>query len=271
MNALLAVDIGNSTIGFGLFPEPAGDAGLFIRKIPVRPVRSPRTYRKVIAGLLKETAPNTHQRGPGPGNYTINTIISSVVPSLNRVLAESLSSLSEEKPLMVSSRLNSGLTFETERPEETGADRIANAVAGYSYTKGPVAVADFGTATTLTIVGKKRNFLGGAILPGIQLMRKSLRAETAKLPLIDLTRPERALGKSTVSSIASGIVFGTVGAVEILVKSMEKELDFKLQLVLTGGNAQLVAPLIKRDHKLIPDLTFEGLRLIYLRTVASSR
>lgn len=280
-NILLAVDIGNSTIGFGLFSEPEKNTRPFIAKTPVRPRRPHRSIRTAVTELINQEM--TRRRGDtetrrkgkaftvsprlpfSASGYRLNVIVSSVVPSVDNALMEALGPLSWQTPLIVTAQTDSGLTFETDRPGETGADRIANAVAGYHYAGGPVAVVDFGTATTLTIVGKKLNFLGGAILPGMELMRKSLHAQTARLPLVDLARPEKALGRNTVSAITSGIIFGTAGAVEALVKRMEKELDFKLQLVVTGGCAQVVAPLIRKRHTVIPDLTFQGLRLIHLR------
>ncbi|MBI3592760.1 MAG: type III pantothenate kinase, partial [Nitrospirae bacterium] len=191
--------------------------------------------------------------------------VSSVVPYLNKPVIESLKSLCRKKPLVVSDKITSGLSFDVKQPGEIGADRIANAVAGFHHARKAVAVVDFGTATTITVVGRNMNFLGGAIMPGIHLMQKSLHRETAKLPIVPLKKNSRALGKDTASSITSGIIHGTAGAVETIIKNMEKELDFKLQLVLTGGNAKFMSSLLKRNYDLVPNLTFEGLRLIYLK------
>ncbi len=255
---LLAVDIGNSNIGLGLFPDPLRSASLIVRKVRTHPARTSGFYNKIIAQMINET----HDGNTPP---PLSAIVASVVPARNRIINKTLASFCKKYPLYVSSGINSGLTFGVKEPFKLGADRIANAVAGISYNKGwPTAVLDFGTATTITIVGKKSELLGGAILPGISLMMKALTSGTAKLPLVSADALEKALGKDTASSITSGIIYGTAGAAEKLIVMMEKELKFKLKLVLTGGNAPLVSPFIDRTFIHRPEMKFEGLRLIYL-------
>jgi type III pantothenate kinase len=287
---LLAIDIGNSTIGIGLFLNPEKNTKLFIKKIPTHPAQPAEAYKKIIADFINSKSNSLL--------VTINSllkidsIISSVVPSLNTSIIDAVKDICGKKPLVLNHKSNSGITFAVSKPSEVGADRIANAVAGLHCTdiwadgkpqifrsKKAVAVVDFGTATTITVCApknlrlsgdpfadEKHKFIGGAIMPGIELMLKSLYSGTSKLPLAVLKKPGAALGKSTVSSIISGIVYGTAAAVEHLIKSMEKETGFKLKLVLTGGHAKLMSPLIKRKHRVVPHLTFEGLRLIYLKT-----
>ncbi|HAK89882.1 MAG TPA: type III pantothenate kinase [Nitrospiraceae bacterium] len=260
MSALLAVDIGNSTIGLGLFPEPAGSEKIFLKKISLHPARSAAAYKKIIADFIKlrTSAPNLL-------NLRIDAVFSSVVPSLNETIVKSLTEITGKKPLIVCHKLECGLNLAVITPSAIGADRIACAVAGFHYFKKPLAVVDFGTATTVTVIGKNRSLVGGAIMPGLYIMQRALHENTAKLPLIPIKTPRTVLGINTISSITSGIVHGTAGAVETLIKSMEKELGFRLKLVLTGGHAKLMSPLIKRGHLLKPNLTFEGLRLIYLK------
>ncbi len=260
MSALLAVDIGNSTIGLGLFPEPARSEDVFIKKIPAHPAQSTAAYKKMISDFIRLRTPNSKLL-----TLNIDVILSSVVPSLNETIIKSLRGISVKEPLIVRHKLECGLNFAVTTPEAIGADRIANAVAAFHYFKKPVAVLDFGTATTITVIGKNRNFIGGAIMPGVHLMQAALHEGTEKLPPIPLKTPKTVLGRSTVSSITSGIVHGTAGAVEALIKGMEKELGFRLKLVLTGGYAKLMSPLVKRGHRLEPNLTFEGLRLLYLK------
>jgi type III pantothenate kinase len=310
LNALLAVDIGNSTIGLGIFPDPARNTKLFIKKIPTHPALSAEAYKKIIAEIIEHF---THSPiHPFTHSPKIDSIISSVVPHIDRPIIEAAKEICGKKPLVVSHKSVSGIAFEVSKPSGVGADRIANAAAGFYYFKKPVAVVDFGTATTITVCApatdetsilhsntkgnenvipaeagiqrireldsrlhgndglevfsyQKHRFIGGAIMPGMELMLKSLYSGTSKLPLAVLKKPDTVLGKSTVSSIISGIVHGTAGSVEHLIKSMEKETGFELKLVLTGGHAKLMSPLIKRKHRLIPELTFYGLRLIYLK------
>ncbi|MGO9013931.1 MAG: type III pantothenate kinase [Dissulfurispiraceae bacterium] len=256
---LIAVNIGNSNIGFGLFPDPLHSTSLIVRKVPTHPARTSGFYKKIISQMIKETHTENIPR-------SISAIVASVVPARNAAINKPLASFCRKRPLYVSAGTNSGLTFSVKEPFKLGADRIANAVAGINCNKGrPTAVLDFGSATTITVVGKKSALLGGAISPGIYLMLKALNSGTAKLPLVSTDALEKALGTDTASSIISGIVYGTAGAVEKLIIMMEKELKIKLQLVLTGGNAPLVSSFINRAFIHRPHLTFEGLRLIYLK------
>ncbi len=255
---LIAVNIGNSNIGFGLFTEPLDGKSLIVRKVPTHPARTSGSYKKIVAEMIKEAhTENT--------SGTVSAVIASVVPTRNRVINKTLASFCKTRPLYISTGLNSSLTFNIKEPLNLGADRIANAIAGISYNRGrPTAVLDFGTATTITVVGKKSALLGGAILPGISLMLKALNSGTAKLPLVSTDALGKAIGIDTASSIISGIIYGTAGAVEKLIIMMEKELKFKLQLVVTGGNAPFVSSFINRAFIYRPHLTFEGIRLIYL-------
>ncbi len=255
MSILLAVDIGNSTIGFGIFLNPIKNTKLFIKKIPTHPILSAEAYKKIIAEIIEHF---TH-------SPRIDSIISSVVPSIDRSIIEAIKNICGRKPVIVSHKTDCGISFDVKRPEKIGADRIANAVAGFHYFKRPAAVMDFGTATTITVIGRQENLLGGTIMPGIDMMQMALYSGTAKLPPVQLKMPKTVLGKDTASAITSGIIHGTAGAAESLIKGMEKELGFRLKLVLTGGHANLMSHLIKRDHRLAPNLTFEGLRLIYLK------
>jgi len=297
MSALLAIDIGNSTIGLGIFPDPAKNTKLFIKKIPTHPVLSVEAYKKIIGEFIKSIGDS--RRKVSANHYAVSnkkrsaycllptaycrfdSIISSVVPPIDRPIIEATKEICGKKPLVLSHKSVNSIAFEVSKPSEVGADRIANAVAGLHCTgigtaekpqalsrQNAVAIVDVGTATTITVCAvtdEKQRFIGGAILPGIELMLQSLYSGTSKLPLAVLKKPGTALGKSTVSSIISGIVCGTAGAVEHLIKSMEKETGFELKLVLTGGHAGLISSLIKRKHRLVPELTFYGLRLIYLK------
>ena len=256
---LIAVDIGNSNIGFGLFPDPLRSASLIVRKTHSHPARTCGFYEKIIAHMIAEA--DAHKIPP-----SFTAIVASVVPARNTVINKTLATFCKKRPLYVTPGMNSGLTFSVKEPFKLGTDRIANAVAGLNYNKGrPTAILDFGTATTVTVVGKKSELLGGAILPGISLMLKALNYGTAKLPLVSADAPAgKAIGKDTGSSIKSGVFYGTAGAAEKLIKMMEKELEFKLQLLLTGGNAPLISSFMTRSFILLPDLTFEGLRLLYL-------
>lgn len=261
---LLAVDIGNSTIGLALFPDPSRER-FSVRKIPAAPAQSKEFYKSAISAFVLRHVRRGRPHSPVGG--IINGVISSVVPSLSEVIVASMREAFGITPLLVSHKVETGLTFTVKSPEQVGADRIANAVAAAHHGKGAVAIADFGTATTITVVDRQRRFLGGAILPGLELMQKSLHQGTAQLPAISFKDVHSPLGTDTASSITSGILWGTAGAVEALLKGMEKEVRFRLHLLVTGGYSALMSSLLKRTHHTMPGLTFEGLRLIHLKNI----
>ncbi len=254
---LLAIDIGNSTIGLGFYIDANIGKCLIVEKISLDHLKSSPTLSRMIINLLTKsfkTSKLTKQR--------IGVVISSVVPEWNRSAAEAVKSLCPD-PLFITHTLATGLTLKVSNPETLGSDRIVNALAGFRHFGRPVAVVDVGTATTITVVDRHSNLIGGAIMPGINMMRESLASNTAKLPLIPLPKPPSMLGTDTGSALASGIINGTVGAVENIVRGIEGEAHMKLSLILTGGHAGLIASLLKRKQVVIPDLIFEGMRLIY--------
>jgi len=197
---------------------------------------------------------------------SLGGIISSVVASHTSVFSEALLRLfgsGEAALLTVSHKMDSGLRFKVYAPEKIGADRIANAVAARQLYGAPVAVADFGTATTITVVGREGDFLGGAILPGLRLMNSVLVAGTSQLMDVVLEAPARALGIDTPGCIRSGLFYGTAGAVERILKEIEEEKGFNLKVVLTGGYAPVIGGFVKRDHEMNISLTLEGLKVLY--------
>jgi len=249
---LIAIDIGNSSINIGFF----ADLGLFIEKIDTKPRRSHSEYFGLLNKLIKEK--NIDKKPEGG-------IISSVVPGHTRVLKKALKKLTSSEPLIVSYKINTGLKFDIPNPEKLGSDRITNAVAAYEIFKGPVAVIDFGTATTISVVGKDANYIGGAIMPGIGLMNDSLAKGTSKLSKVSFNSTGSALGADTSTCIKSGLFYGTAGATERLIQEMEREIGFWLEVVVTGGYSDMVSRFLKRKHVLRQNLTLEGLKIIFSR------
>jgi type III pantothenate kinase len=193
-------------------------------------------------------------------------IISSVVPSRAVVVEEAVKGLSEPDEadvLIVSQRLDSGLTFKVRNPEGFGTDRLAGAVGAFNLYAAPVAVVDFGTATTITVVDADANCIGGAIMPGLGLMNNSLTHGTSGLPGVSLEPPEAALGKDTPGCMRSGIFYGSAGAVERVLSEIEQETGLRLRVIITGGYGQMMETFIRRSHYSNPHLLLEGLRILY--------
>ncbi|MEW6584771.1 MAG: type III pantothenate kinase [Nitrospirota bacterium] len=251
---LLAIDIGNSSINIGFFSQ----SHLVVKRIEISAVRKDDEYQPLVERFLKEN----HVEKTAAG-----VIICSVVPDRTRVLKEALKRLVPVEPLIVNHTMNTGLTFAVPHPEELGSDRIADCVAAYEYSRGPVAVADFGTASTISIVGGNADYIGGAILPGIRLMSEALARETAQLPTVTPISPDSALGTNTVQCIQSGLFYGTAGAVERLIGEIEKETGFEFRFIVTGGFGDMISSFLRREHTLRLHLTLEGLKILYLRNI----
>ena len=251
---IIAIDIGNSLINLGYFIND----NLFVQKIDTYPIKKPSEYFLIIKDFISKNS--LEKDSPG-------VIISSVVTSHTEVVAEACKALIPEKILILSPEIKTGIVFDIPRREELGSDRIANVAAAYEMYKKPVAVVDFGTAITVSVVGKDANYIGGAIMPGIRLMNESLAKGTSKLSEVPLIPPGLALGTDTVRCIQSGLFYGAAGAVERLLSEIEKEIGCDLKAVVTGGFGDVISRFLKREHTLRPHLTLNGLKLIYMRNM----
>ena len=188
--------------------------------------------------------------------------ISSVVPPLAFALEQMSLRYFGVKPLFVGPGVKTGLPI-LYNPREVGADRVVNAVAAYARFKRGLIVVDFGTATTFDAVSPRGEYLGGAISPGVSISMEALFRNASKLPRVEFARPPHVVGKNTVASMQSGIVFGYVGLVDGICERMQAELPFPALVVATGGLAPLVAGLSKAITEVDEHLTLDGLRLIH--------
>ena len=192
-------------------------------------------------------------------------IISSVVPTINFTIEHMCQNYFDQTPTFVVPGVKTGINIKYENPRELGSDRIANAVAAYEEYGAPTIFIDFGTATTFGVIDEGGVFLGGCICPGIKLASEALVSGTAKLPRFELTRPERVIGRTTLTNLQSGMYYGYVGLVRNIVRNIKQELGREATVVATGGMAVMVAEESKVIDKLDGLLTLKGLRLIYER------
>ena len=248
---LLAIDVGNTATILGLWDE----RNLLERwRIATDPMRMVSEYVAMLHELFAVSGL------PEPDA----AIISSVVPPVEAELSEALGALFNITPLMVDAT-TSGLEVDLENPAEVGADRLVNAVAALAYDdpRGRYVVVDFGTATTFDLVEAPGVYRGGAIAPGPRTAAEALSLRTAKLPRIDLSRaPERAVGRSTVQALQSGLVLGYAGLVDGMVRRFLAEAGEAL-VIATGGFARTVEPVCATLDVVDDDLTLKGLRLIW--------
>lgn len=249
---LLAIDVGNTNIVFGVYDEK--------NIVDYWRINSDHNKTADEYGILFREAIKFVSSGI---KSIDNVIISSVVPLLSTVIKRMVKRYFKLDPVFVDENIKTGLTICYDNPKDVGADRIVNAVAAYSIYGGPVIIVDFGTATTFCAVNSKSEYLGGIIVPGILISLEALSHRAAKLPSVTLEAPERVIGRSTITSMQSGIVYGYAGLVDELVERMKQEMDGEPSVIATGGLAEMIAAQTRNIKEINPMLTLEGLRLVF--------
>lgn len=249
---LLAIDIGNTNIVLGVYD---GERLRQSWRVGTKTQITADEYAMVLKDLFGFAGIEFRQID--------GVIISTVVPPLLLVMTEMTRTYFGLQPMVVTHALKTGISLAYENPKEIGADRIVNAAAAYRLYGGPLIIVDFGTATTFCAVTKEGRYLGGAITPGVRLSAEALYQRAAKLPRIELVRPERVIGRDTVSAMQAGVLFGYAGLVDGIVDRMRTEFAPDAKVVATGGLAELVAPETRTITEVRPDLTLEGLRYLY--------
>ncbi|MFQ6069368.1 MAG: type III pantothenate kinase [Candidatus Aminicenantales bacterium] len=249
---LLAVDIGNTNIEIGVF---RGEKLIENWKMKTVKDKTRDEYVLALINLFRFTS-------LGVGDIDA-VIVSSVVPPLTPVFQDLSLKLFKRKSLVVGPGLKTGMSILYENPQEVGADRVVASVAAFEKYGGPCIVVDFGTAITFDAISSKGEYLGGAIAPGIQISEEALFRRTAKLPRVEIKKPKKAIGRTTVASIQSGLFFGYIGLISNIIAHIKKELGSDTRVISTGGFARQITPEIKAiDHE-EPHLVLEGLRILY--------
>lgn len=251
---LTAFDIGNTTVGIGLFE---GRKLVKSWKVKTDRDKTADEYGVLIEDLFS-LAGFSREAVDG-------AIISSVVPPLTPVIEAMVAACFGVRALVVGPGLKTGMPILYESPQEVGADRITASVAAFEKYGGPLIVVDFGTATTFDVVSARGEYLGGAIAPGVQIAAEALYLKTARLPRIEIRKPARAIGRTTVASMQSGLYYGYLGLVSRTVEEIRRELGEAARVVATGGFGAVVQPEVDFITAYEPDLVLEGLRIIFDR------
>ncbi|MCD6384532.1 type III pantothenate kinase [Candidatus Sumerlaeota bacterium] len=251
---LLAVDIGNTKTALGVFKD---DKLIARWRVSTDTKRTEDEYSVILDGLFRLHKSLKCEDISG-------AIIASVVPHLVEILIKSIQFICPGILVKtVNSTLNLGINNLYKNPSEVGADRLANAVGGRHLFGIPIIIVDFGTATTLDVIDREGNYIGGVILPGVEMSADALFIRTAKLPRIPISLPKRVVGTTTVKSIQSGICFGVIGSVDSLVEQIWTELGYQTKVVATGGYAQMLSSVSKTINEVEPYLTLYGLNQIW--------
>jgi len=251
---LVTIDVGNTNMVFGLY-EKETLRGSF---------RISTNAERTSDELGMQIAQYFHFLGLSP-DRTRAVIVSSVVPTVMHTLINAVRKYLCVQPVMVGRDIDAGIPNGYANPREVGMDRLVNAVAAVEKYGKPLIVVDMGTATTFDAVDADGVYQGGAIFPGVKVAMEALFLKTSKLPRINIERPQQAIGKTTVQSMQSGAVRGYVGALTGIIQDIKQELSGTVRVVATGGMARMMARYCNLIDEVDPNLTLEGLRLLYQR------
>jgi type III pantothenate kinase len=244
---LLAVDVGNTQTVFGLYD---GDRLRDQWRIATEPTRTGDELGALIGDLV--------DLGQVDG-----VCLSSTVPTLVREYEQFAERWARAPLLVVGPGATTGIAIRYDDPREVGPDRIANAVAARERYGAPCIVVDFGTSTNFDVVSPEGEYVGGVLAPGIEISMDALFARAARLMKVDFVEPPSVIGKTTIASLQSGLVYGFAGQVDGIVERIRSELGDTAKVIATGGLADLIAPHAKTIEKVDLDLTLEGLRIVW--------
>lgn len=249
---VLAVDIGNSNVVIGCFE---GNDIRLLERMSTNRNSTALEYAVLIKTVLEL---NGLERISFEGG-----IISSVVPSVTNMVKAAIEKLTGKPPLVVGPGLKTGLKILLDNPAQLGSDRVADAIAAISEYPYPLITIDMGTATTISVIDRNKNFIGGVIMPGLRISAESLSSRTSQLPQISLDPPKKAIGRNTIDCMRSGIVLGCAATIDGIIEKIEEELGYPCTVVSTGGHAGIVIPYCKRRIIVDEKLLLKGLMILY--------
>jgi type III pantothenate kinase len=267
---LLALDVGNTNTVLGLYSLGAAPALAAHWRVSTHRTQTADEYGVLFTNLFNMHGLSTSQ--------VKHIIISSVVPPVESTLMQVCASYFQLKPLFVEPGIKTGMPVLVDNPAELGADRLVNAIGAYEKYGGPAIVVDFGTATTFDVVSAKGEYLGGVISPGLGISADALFSMAARLGRVDIKRPPKVIGTTTVTHIQSGLYYGYIGLVDGILERMIAEMETdprnngaKAKILATGGLARLIAEDSRYISTIDDMLTLDGLRIVFERNRPAGR
>ena len=251
---VFVLDVGNSNIKCGLFE---GERLMSSWRMTTDMERTADEYGISILSFFRHIG--------CAADEVEGIIISSVIPSINYTLQHMCAIYFAKKAMIVGPGMKTGLNILYDNPRELGADRIVSAIAAHALYGGPCIVVDFGTATTFGAVSGNGDFMGGAICPGLKISAEALTVSAARLPRVELLRPDAVIAKNTIAGMQAGIIYGYVGQVDYIIRRMKKEMDGDPRVIATGGMAKLIAQESDEVGVVNSLLTLTGLNILYRR------
>ncbi len=251
---ILVLDVGNTNITLGVYKD---EELLYHWRIATIRERTEDELGILVKSLLAD-------KGISVGEIQ-GIAISSVVPPLMFALEKMSVKYFGHKPIVIGPGVKTGLNIKYENPREVGADRIVNAVAAIEKYGYPLIIVDFGTATTFCVINEVGDYMGGVVAPGINISTEALFRHAAKLPRIEITRPASVVGRNTITSMQSGVLYGFTGQVDGIVSRIKKEFNLPFKVIATGGLATLISAESFEIEIQDDNLTLDGLRIIWDR------
>lgn len=251
---VLTIDIGNTNVVVGCMDQ---DSIYFIERVSTDNKKTALEYAMILKTVfdLKNIKQDMIEGG----------IISSVVPPLTHVMIEAVEKVLGKTPMLVGPGIKTGLNIQMDNPNTVGSDLVVDAVAGVHEYGAPLIIVDLGTATTISVVDKNKNYIGGMIIPGMRVSMEALASGAAQLQRVSFEVPKKVIGTNTIDCMRSGLVLGSASCIDGLIDRIYAELGYEPKIVATGGLAKIIVPICKHDIILDDALLLKGLYLIYKR------